>query len=202
VKSRFFHSFSQGVKMFRPRALKASIPVILLLILAVPLRARKTVEMPDNFGRDDWAVSHWEEAVGYLKYVGDKEDRQKMLSVPENLRLEAWEEFWKKFDPVSTTPANEFRDEYFARIRQANDNFASILRPGWLTDRGEVYIRMGAPRNVEKFNTRAGGRDIEVWEYWISYDVTLVFMDTRGGGDMDLLNPSVMVEWVFEKGAR
>ena len=153
--------------------------------------------MPDNFGTNDWAVANYTEAVGYLKYLADNDVRQKLLSVPENLRLEAWEEFWKGYDPVSSTPENEFRDQYFARIRYANENFNTILQPGWLTDMGEVWIRLGEPNTIEKFTMRASGNDIQVWNYWVPRDVYLVFLDRTGVGDFYLLNTSEMLDEVF-----
>ncbi|HUU26351.1 MAG TPA: GWxTD domain-containing protein [archaeon] len=184
------------------RVLRVMLLVSLSLIMASSLWARKNVEIPANFGKDDWSVTHWEDAVRYLKYIADNNTRQKLLSVPESLRQEAWDEFWKKHDPVSSTPANEFRDQYFARVKYANENYGTNLRDGWLNDMGEVYIRMGQPMRTEKFTMRASGRDLEVWEYWTNYDVQLVFLDRSGLGDFDLLNPAEMIDQVYIYGSR
>ncbi len=183
--------------MHRSGVIALGLPIILSLIVTSSLWARKKIEMPDNFGTNEWAAANYKEAVGYLKYIAKNDVRQELLSVPENLRLEAWEEFWKERDPVSSTSENEFRDQYFDRIRYANEKFGAILQPGWLTDQGEVWIRLGEPNSIEKFTMRAGGNDLEVWNYWVPRDVYLVFLDRAGVGDFYLLNSSDMLDEVF-----
>ena len=42
---------------------KTGLSVIMSLVLTASLWAVKRVDMPDNFGKDDWAVSHYQEAV-------------------------------------------------------------------------------------------------------------------------------------------
>jgi GWxTD domain-containing protein len=172
--------------------------VILLALTGSLLYAVKIPDMPDNFGSDEWAVEHWNQAVGYLKYITTDEQRQKLGSVPENLRKEAWDEFWKGEDPVPSTPENEFKNTYFARIRYANEHYGTNLWTGWLSDRGEVYIRLGPPEDTEVFRMQANGRDIEVWHYWIPDDVSLYFVDQTGFGDFVLENPQVMLREAFK----
>ena len=176
---------------------KTGLSVIMSLVLTASLWAVKRVDMPDNFGKDDWAVSHYKEAVGYLKYMANNQTIQKLVSVPDNLRQAAWDDFWKSFDPAKKISADEYEEAYFARVRYANENFASILQPGWLTDRGEAYIRLGEPTTREKFTMRAGGHDIEVWNYMLPRDIYLVFVDRTGVGDFDLLNTGDMLDEVY-----
>ncbi len=169
--------------------------IALLIAVAVPAWAVKTVEMPENFGTDQWAMSHYRDAVDYLKYITKKDVQQRLLAVPENLRQQAWDEFWAPYDPVKKTPDNEFKTEYFKRIRYANENYGSILQPGWLTDRGEAYVRMGPPSDIERYTMRSGGHDMEIWVYInTSHQVNLFFVDRTGVGDFYLLNPTDMIE--------
>jgi GWxTD domain-containing protein len=179
------------------RTLKVLLVVLFSLFLSGSLWARKPIEMPANFGTDEWAIANYQDAVNYLHYLSERKTRQALVSVPDNLRLEAWQQFWKKLDPVSKTPENEYQIEYFARIRYANEHYTTNLQPGWLTDRGEAYVRLGAPKDIEKFTMRARGRDIEVWEYWAPREVQLFFYDRTGVGDFFLLNPADMMEEVF-----
>jgi len=39
-------------------------------------------------------------------------------------------------------------DDYFRRVQQANVRFTEEGGPGWLTDRGEVFISLGEPEEV------------------------------------------------------
>ena len=161
------------------------------LALNCPLGALKRLEMPADFGQKDWVKDNWQEAVGYLKYIADSDIRQRLLSVPEELRLKAWKEYWIKYDPVISTPVNEYRQEYFSRIKYANEHFGTIHHPfGWLTDRGQAYIRMGPPRNIETYTTEFANRNIQVWDYWSSDNTTLFFWDYAGDGNYYLLNPT------------
>ncbi len=58
------------------------------------------------------------------------------------------EGFWRRRDPNPDTEENEFREEYYERIAYANEHFASGI-PGWMTDRGRIYITWGKPDSVE-----------------------------------------------------
>src|ERR1700687_5741687 len=62
--------------------------------------------------------------------------------------------FWRNRDPSPDTEENEYKDAYYERIAYANEHFASG-KPGWLTDRGRIYIRWGKPDSVESYP--AGG---------------------------------------------
>jgi GWxTD domain-containing protein len=42
---------------------------------------------------------------------------------------------------------NEFKNEYFVRIGEANRFFTEPAEPGWLQDRGRVDILLGPPTN-------------------------------------------------------
>ncbi len=45
-------------------------------------------------------------------------------------------------------PENEFREEHYRRIEYANEHFAAGI-PGWMTDRGRMYIVWGPPDEIE-----------------------------------------------------
>lgn len=142
---------------------KAVITLLVALFAAAPLQLRAQNDdwqTPANFGTTEWAVANWDKAVDYVKYIAEGNDQEKLKSVPDNLRAEAWQEFWKDSDPVSSTDVNEFRKEYFRRIGYANEHFTTPLRKGWITDRGEAYVRLGEPQYIERFTMRRSGRDI------------------------------------------
>ena len=170
---------------------------VMLLTTVTGLWARKEAQMPDNFGSAEWAASNWDEAVKYLKYLTRDDFREELLKVAPEERKSAWEKFWKSYDPARATEANEFLDRYFERVRYANENFASILKYGWETERGEAWIRLGPPRWQDRYNMRGPGRDIEVWEYWAPMEVDLVFVDRSGVGDFHLVNPQDMIDRAY-----
>jgi GWxTD domain-containing protein len=94
-----------------------------------------------------------------------------------------WREFYKATDPSPTTPENEALEAYFRRVQLANQRFRESGEPGWLTDRGEVFISLGEPDDVFDFSSdmsRSGVRGIR-WTYH-AFRLTLFFQDQTGFG--------------------
>ena len=174
-----------------------SMAAAVLLAFAMPLYAVKTVDMPKNFGSDEWVAGHWQEAVGYLKYMVKDDVRKQMLNLPDVDRMTAWESVWKAKDPSGGSLADQREAQFFERIRYANENFGTILQPGWLTQMGETWIRLGKPDWREHYTMRGPGRNVEVWNYMNPRDLYLVFLDRSGLGDWELLNYSSMIDEVY-----
>jgi GWxTD domain-containing protein len=141
-----------------------------------------------------WSVSSlikndFEYAVDQLKYVlVKKEEKKELQDAPDSLRLEAFEKFWKTHDPTPTTPRNELRDEYYRRIRYANQYYSMVNREGWETDRGMVYIKYGEPDQIERHPFEMGSKPSQIW-YYYAQRRTFAFVDSRGDGDYQLQYP-------------
>jgi GWxTD domain-containing protein len=84
-----------------------------------------------------------------VTYIITDEERQafKHLQTDEE-REQFVENFWKRRDPTPDTEENEYKEEIYRRIAYANDHYASGI-PGWKTDRGMIYIKYGAPDEVD-----------------------------------------------------
>ncbi len=82
-------------------------------------------------------------------YIITEEEKRafKSLTTDEE-RYQFIEQFWLRRDPSPDTVENESRDEHYRRIAYANERFSSG-RPGWLTDRGRIYITFGPPDEIE-----------------------------------------------------
>jgi GWxTD domain-containing protein len=104
------------------------------------------------------------------------------------------EQFWQRRNPNPDSNDNEYRDEYYARIAYANEHFAAG-EPGWMTDRGHIYIAYGKPDNIDSHPsggsydrpTDEGGGEtstfpFEVWHYryleGIGDNIDIEFVDT------------------------
>jgi GWxTD domain-containing protein len=84
--------------------------------------------------------------------------------------------FWAKRDPDLSTPVNEFKVDYEARVEAANQQFSSERTKGSMTDRGRTLILMGRPSHFTSLPaTAVAGRlenvgaeergATEVWTY-------------------------------------
>lgn len=141
---------------------------------------------------DQWMVANFEEVLEFLGYIASDEELDSLSAVTGAERRERWERFWERRDPVPATPVNEFREAFFERVRIATEQFGEPGRPGWRTDRGEVFIVLGRPDQVfeqdERMADPTSSRRIMVWIYERSPmgRLELVFEDRSGFGRYEL----------------
>ena len=137
---------------------------------------------------DQWMVANFEEVLEFLKYIASDEELDSLTAVSGAERRERWERFWERRDPVPATPINEFREQFFERVRVATEQFGEPGLPGWKTDRGEVFIVLGWPDHAFEQDERlvdiTSSRRILVWIYERSPvgRLELVFEDRSGFG--------------------
>ena len=82
-----------------------------------------------------WIIS--DEELSAFKKLSNNEERDQFI-----------EQFWLRRDPTPDTVENEYKEEHYRRIAYANEHFAAGV-PGWRTDRGQIYIKFGAPTSIE-----------------------------------------------------
>ncbi|HET7550594.1 MAG TPA: GWxTD domain-containing protein [Gemmatimonadaceae bacterium] len=123
----------------------------------------------------------FDEMLTRLRYFATPEQLRALGATPRAERATAWAQFWKETDPVSSTPEHEGLRDYFDRIASANRRFAGEGMDGWLTDRGKVYVALGAPDRIQVDDDRGSGvrASSQSWDY-IDYDVQLVFVSDMG----------------------
>ncbi|HUU45813.1 MAG TPA: GWxTD domain-containing protein [Acidobacteriota bacterium] len=141
----------------------------------------------------DWTVSamveqDWEEAVDMLVHIADHGELKELREAPVNERERLFNAFWASRDPIPDTPENEWKQEYYRRIRFANLQFTNPFKRGWRTDCGTVYIRYGEPDEIERYPFERGQKPYQIWNYY-SQNRKFVFVDTRGNGDYELQYP-------------
>lgn len=129
-----------------------------------------------------WVITNLEDMVFMLRFFEGQEEVEKLRKAVPAQRDSLWRAFWKATDPVPITPQNEALDEYFQRLQVANQRYRDEGSPGWLTDRGEVYITLGDPDDVLDMSSgmeRNGARTIR-WTY-TEERLTLFFLDQGFG---------------------
>lgn len=121
------------------------------------------------------------EFLSKVRYLITRPERVAFLQVPADERPAFIEEFWKKRDPNPETAENEFKIEYFRRIDMANHLFTDGQEPGWLQDRGRMYILLGPPSNRLTYprGVTFYGQPMEFWYYGF---FELVFIDDNWTG--------------------
>ena len=152
-------------------------------------------------------------------YIITDEEKQafKRLKTDEE-RQEFVEQFWMRRDPTPDTEENEYKEEHYRRIAYANDHYASGI-PGWKTDRGMIYIKYGAPdeidsppsggsyeRPIEEGGGETSTFPFEDWRYryieGVGTNVMIEFVDTTMSGEYHIsLDPEEKDALLYVPGA-
>lgn len=139
-------------------------------------------------GSTGWIADNWDDALSLIRYeaTGDEMDILEEIEDPRQ-RVEAWNCFWAIRDPIPATSGNEALQEYFRKIQVANNTWKSALRPGYLSDRGRVFITLGPPDEVTQRPVPGDSNPFEVWTYH-RYNFQILFVDRIGFNNYQLEN--------------
>ncbi len=115
--------------------------------------------------------------------------------------------FWKQRDPTPGTPENEYREKHKQLFEEATRKYGyGTSRPGWMTDMGRIYIILGPPASIERFEATHGLYPAQVWYYYgdsrkgLPGHFGLIFFQRDAAGEYKLYDPvsdgpaSLMVE--------
>ncbi|MFC2102813.1 GWxTD domain-containing protein [Bacteroidota bacterium] len=134
------------------------------------------------------AVDDIDVAIAQVVYIATPEEIEFMESGEnEDEKTKRFLDFWKAKDPSPGNEDNEVFDEYYARVSYSNENFSHYIE-GWRSDRGLVFITLGAPNNIDRHPFEYDSKPYEVWQY---YDLnrSFTFVDYTGFGDYRLITP-------------
>jgi GWxTD domain-containing protein len=139
-----------------------------------------------SFGEDIPLMS-FEDMLGYLRFFASPYQLNALRTAPLEKRATVWAEFLRATDPVPETAINEEMQAYFGRIQQANVEFRTDRNPGWLSDRGMVFVSLGEPDQIFERNVNAtmsttqigSNTRLQIWQYR-RYSSQLVFYEETG----------------------
>ncbi len=159
-----------------------------LIRLVFPLQSsKKTV-----YDRD---YNKWLKLVSYIITPTEKKI---FLSLKTRKDKDAFIKlFWKQRDPTPGTDANEYKIELIKRFEYANKHFGrGTPKEGWQTDMGRIYIILGEPQKIERFDNINGLYPVIVWDYYglnipgIPKNINISFFKRNGFGEYVLYDPS------------
>ncbi|MFA7025445.1 MAG: GWxTD domain-containing protein, partial [Candidatus Cloacimonadaceae bacterium] len=110
--------------------------------------------------------------------------------------------FWKNMALSTRLSEQGILDLVHERVEHANRYYSS-QKPGWNSDMGRIYIRSGAPAEIEKGqtsdDTRFVRKDYQIWKYRSGDRPVYVFLDQQmsnnfrliyvSNDDMEISNP-------------
>jgi GWxTD domain-containing protein len=137
-----------------------------------------------------------EEEVVYIISPLEKQVFERLQSDRErDLFIQA---FWKQRDPTPGTEENEYKAEHYRRINHANYYYGrQSPLPGWKTDRGRIYIILGEPNDIQRFESGQETYPAEIWfyqdkaEFGLPPGFNIVFFKEHGSGDYKLYSPTM-----------
>jgi len=177
-----------------------SVPVSKVGIGVAVVALWSTVARPDTvrapvfvaFG-DGLPVAKFDDMLTYLRWFAAPYRLKALRDTTPEGRPAAWTAFVKNTDTSPLTPQNEDLVEYFGRLLIVTTRFREEGSPGWMTDRGKVFLGLGEPDQIyDQGLAGYGDRGrSQVWEYR-PQNVQLVFYDQTGFGRWRLTNASEM----------
>lgn len=134
------------------------------------------------------SIRDLDKAIAQMVYIATSSELDEINdSKSKEEKIQKYLAYWKKKDPDPQSEDNPVFDEYYRRVVFANENFSHYVE-GWRTDRGMVFIILGAPNNIDRHPFEYDSKPYEVWEYY-ELNKSFVFLDETGFGDYRLITP-------------
>lgn len=117
------------------------LPVVALLLHSACASHYKILKPPLD--------SNSQKFLDIIRYIITTQEARIFQEMPPEDRGEFIMDFWARRDSDPSTPENEFRSVYYTRLAVADKAFRAGI-PGWMTDKGRIYILLGPPTDVIK----------------------------------------------------
>lgn len=145
------------------------------------------MEAPDN-GR--FLFADPDDEYNLMKYFGGSRLPSDWKSLSQSTKRRYISSFWDQLGGRYNKSSAAMIKEIGERVDYANKNF-SHFNNGWTTDMGRIYIRNGAPDDVEKDEssdeTRFVRKDYQIWKYRSNINAVYLFVDIQMNGNAKLL---------------
>lgn len=177
------------MKSITVKSFKSFISIVIMIGLVIPLAGKVRIkDLPEKYRR--WLT---EEVV----YIITPTEKQVFLELESSRERDLFiEAFWKNRDPNPNTPENEFKTEHHERIRYANKHFGrGTPTKGWRTEMGRIYIILGQPNSIDRYENLSDVYPMIVWfyqglvKYGLPNAFNVVFFKQDGSGDYILYSP-------------
>ncbi len=170
---------------------RAVLSYVLLAVLFVSgafaaISKKDLQNLPQNYR--DWITRD-------VTYIATDEEKTAFVHLSTDAERDQFiEHFWAVRNPTPGSPGNPYRDEIYRRIAYADQWYNEGHTEGWRTDRGRVYITLGAPTQDAKYLGFANIHPMIIWFYSNDNPALppffyVVFYQRDAGGDFRLYSP-------------
>ena len=170
------------------------LPLLFLWLLPPPIHAQTRGK---GFSPKDLEPRYRQWLEEEVVYIITPKEREVFLMLQTNRERDIFvEAFWKQRDPTPNTPENEFKTEHYRRIKHATTRFGrESPRPGWKSDMGRIYISLGEPKQIERYENETELYPTHVWfyegmtEYGLPNAFYVIFFRKYHSGEYILYSP-------------
>jgi GWxTD domain-containing protein len=166
---------------------------LLLVLFCLSIPAQKTKKLRVKDLPPKYRLWLGEEVT----YIITPFEKNVFLQLETDREREAFiKAFWKNRDPNLTTVENEFKIEHYRRFKYANEILGKgTPTAGWRTDMGRIYILLGEPNQIQRYENTQELYPIIVWFYQGKVNLGLpnafsvMFFKQYGAGDYIIYSP-------------
>ena len=125
------------------------------------------IDYSHSFASDFRTEDSITEAIRCLSPIGTDIDNAIIQSQLETIEFETKKQFfynfWKQRYPDN---AEEKWMEYLTQVRQVNKLFGTPVKKGYITDRGRIYLKYGAPNTMTDRPNEPSSYPYQIWHYY------------------------------------
>lgn len=136
-----------------------------LLLVFLPLNLTTSARAAKNAKNLSPVYKHWIESE--VPYIVTTQERKEFLALQSDAERDSFiDTFWRIRNPNPGSEFNAYKQEHYRRLTYANETFGDPKNEtGWRTDRGRMYIVLGAPKQRAQYHDPANLRPMEIWFY-------------------------------------
>lgn len=172
--------------------MKAKTSIIILFIIFIT-----SLVFSGRKIKEDNLTEKYREFLKLTQYIILPQEEEVFMQLTSDRDRDIFiETFWKQRDPTLGTPENEYKEEHTKRFLYANKRYGrGTSREGWKTDMGRIYIILGPPVSIERFEATKGLYPTQVWYYYgdkkkrLPAHFGLIFFQRGGAGEYKLFDP-------------
>ena len=162
--------------------------VLTCLSLALAQKKLSPKDLPEKYRK--WLQ---EEVV----YIITPKEKDVFLQLETDREREIFTEaFWKQRDPDPLTSENEFKVEHYKRLTYANQYLGKEgPGAGWRSDMGRIYIILGQPQQIDRFENLTEIYPAVIWfydgmaRYGLPNSFYIMFFKPSGTGEYEIYSP-------------
>jgi len=171
-------------------------PVLIIMILFIAGLMASSLFAQKKF-KESELPQKYQEWLNLVAYIILPQEKEVFLQLDNDRDRDLFiEAFWRQRDPTPGTPENEYKEEHIRRFNYANKFFGrSTTREGWRTDMGRIYIILGEPVSIERFESSNFIVPCQAWSYYgdprkeLPPHFVLLFYQRGGVGEYKLYDP-------------